>query len=109
MVPKAHRAAAARPGLAVPKEGGGPSGKWRTEQPLGGRRRSGQRGGGRRGDRQHRDRRVAASAGSLAASARLSGFGIQLGAFSSEAAANNEWRLLRAGLGLSYRGCRSMS
>jgi hypothetical protein len=47
---------------------------------------------------------AATRAGGATASARSSGFGIQLGAFSNEAAANNEWRLLTSRFGPELQG-----
>jgi cell division septation protein DedD len=49
---------------------------------------------------------VPGSAGATASAARpgAAGFGIQLGAFSSEAGANNEWRVLTARFGAELQG-----
>jgi cell division septation protein DedD len=46
----------------------------------------------------------AGAGGAGAGGTRGGGFGIQLGAFSSEAAANNEWRLLTGRFGLELQG-----
>jgi hypothetical protein len=85
---------------SVATAGGPPAGPSRASQSPG--------GSGAPGDARRSWGSAPASgtgpASTGAASIRASSFGIQLGAFSSEAAANNEWRLLTGRFGPELQG-----